>query len=161
MKEFECPPYGFFSRTTKWTNDTKRINPCLRISKYNSLGKRSWHRDAQYTAVDLRSNYTLLIYLNKCSSQTIFKSVNQEQIQQGKLEKVLFNGKTAEEELQALEDYKIQSQNICVTPQKGMAIIFDQRLLHCATPCQTDKWILRTDLVCSPTSPMNTFCFVW
>ena len=148
-------PYGFFSHLYKWDNDTKRINPCLRISKYNIGGHQDWHRDAQYTCLEQRSNYTLLIYLSSSETgDTVFLDVDESYVQQHNLHRALFSGNTMQKEMQLLHDFKVPTKTYTVKPKAGTAVIFSQRLIHRSRESHVDKWILRTDLVASPTQQL-------
>lgn len=128
-------PYGFDK--IEWRENSDGINPCFRISKYheNSNGF-NYHRDLQYTKSDnIKSNYTLLIFLNN-QTEGGFEIL----IPQGDHYPV---GMTIKEEM---EKYKFES--IHIKPKRGMAIIFDQRLIHRSKPNTEEKYILRTDLLC-------------
>jgi Sec-independent protein translocase protein TatA len=132
-------PYGFFSSNIKWNKNGNFINQCLRINKYVDSKECKWHRDAQYTSSPLvKSNYTILIYLNDD-----FK--DGETILRIPLEEIIHDGITIKEELIRLTKYK----DITIKPTKGMAIIFDQRLLHKGNSVVGTKYILRSDLVCT------------
>jgi len=134
-------PYGFKNTTIDWNRNGKNINPCIRINKYKRGGDFSFHRDSSFTnSVLVKSNYTLLIYLNDDyigGRTTIRVPISDEKEYE-------HNGLTIKEELNLLktyEDYKI-------IPKKGKAVIFDQSLLHCGEHViKGTKYILRTDLL--------------
>jgi|LakMenE18May11ns_1017448.scaffolds.fasta_scaffold9848588_2 hypothetical protein len=134
-------PYGFKNTTIDWNRNGNNINPCIRINKYKRGGDFAFHRDSSFTnSVLVKSNYTLLIYLNDdyIGGKTTIRvptSIEKE---------YEHNGLTTKEELNLLktyEDYKI-------IPKKGKAVIFDQSLLHCGEHViKGTKYILRTDLL--------------
>jgi len=132
-------PYGFGSDRIEWYKNTDKINECLRIHKYESSKGFEWHRDAQYTESSIvRSNYTLLIYLNDNfkNGETVFCANNN----------VVHNGLSVSEEL------KFGNTNLLsIKPEIGMAVVFDQRLLHMAKSVIGTKYVLRTDLLCHGT----------
>lgn len=134
-------PFGFFSNGHKWSPNTQKLNECLRIHKYNkdSVGF-GWHRDAQYTRSDIvKSNYTLIVYLNDTKGgETEFISPKNS---------FLHCGYTVEQEMQNIKDNG-GFDAITIHPCKGMAVIFDQRLLHKGKKCFDTKYILRTDMLC-------------
>ena len=133
-------PFGFNLKNYKWGKNTNNINPCLRFNKYsNNSNGFGWHRDAQYTQnEDIRSNYTMVVYLtNNSDGATHFISPKNSFVNRGY---------TVHQEMNILE--QIGFDTIKINPKKGMVIIFDQRLLHKADPCANPKYILRTDLLC-------------
>ncbi|HLX52819.1 MAG TPA: 2OG-Fe(II) oxygenase, partial [Aquella sp.] len=134
----EIIPYGFHVDNYKWSN-ARQINKCLRINKYspNSLGF-GWHRDAQYTeSENIRSTYTLLIYLTDNTDGHIKFVVPETQF--------THSGLTVKEEIDFLEENGFNSLKIL--PKCGMAVIFDQSVLHKAMSSSEKKYVLRTDLI--------------
>ena len=135
--EEKVKPYGFFVDQYKWSNIIG-INECLRISKYNSNSNGfGYHRDAQYTHNNIRFVYTILVYLSDCTDdgQLEFISPNTNYVH---------CGYTMDQELDLVnKSYETHS----LVPKKGMAVIFDQRLIHRAHPCKNTKYALRTDLL--------------
>ena len=131
-------PYGFFSDQYKWS-DIIGINECLRINKYiTGSNGFDYHRDAQYTYNNVRSVYSIIVYLSNCDTGDVeFIVPNNYYIN---------NGKNMDEEMKLI---KKSFETCVIKPKKGMAIIFDQRIIHRAYP-YTDlnpKYVLRTDLL--------------
>lgn len=134
-------PYGFHTDEYHWVRNDGEINPCLRINKYPATSTGfGWHRDAQYTqTTDFRSNYTLVVYLSDHDDGAIhFISPKN---------KFTHQGYTVQQEMDLIEAGG-GFDTLKITPKKGMAVVFDQRLLHMAEPCSKTKYILRTDLLC-------------
>lgn len=130
LNKEKIKPYGFFTNHYEWS-DINGVNQCLRISKYNNSNGFNYHRDAQYTANDTRSVYSLVIYLSNTEGDIAFVTTTNSH-----------DGKTIDEEI------KYMDKSITIKPKKGTALIFDQRLIHKAHPC-TEKYVLRTDLLVS------------
>lgn len=136
-------PYGFDDLTWDKKN-TSMINPCFRITKFTKNGF-PWHRDAQFTQGTIRSNYTLIVYLNQDkyetqSSGTVFLE-----------SKGPFNGVTINGELKFNKDVP----TITIERKRGKAVIFDQRLIHCGKISGSDKYVLRTELLVEGTPTMS------
>lgn len=135
-KHKRVEPYGFDH--VIWNKNSNNINPCFRINKYEpkSFGF-NYHRDLQYTEdANMKSNYSLVIFLNdqnKGDLELLIPSLNHNSY-----------GLTISEELN-----KFNFEYITIKPRKGLAVIFDQRLIHIAKPNLETKYILRTDLLCS------------
>lgn len=131
-------PYGLNADKYKWNDNNGKINPCLRFNKYPDGSKGfGWHRDAQYTQNNnIRSNYTIVIYLTENEGGNIHFIAPKK--------KFIHNGLTTKEEMKNLKS----GHALEISPQKGMAVIFDQRLLHKADSCEDEKYVLRTDLLC-------------
>lgn len=131
-------PYGFHSDIIQWDDNTDYINNCFRINKYSDNQGFYAHRDAQYTKNEsIKSNYTLLVYLNDDFSdgETVFYVPLSEYIN---------NGYLVREELK-----KFPFVQVPFKPCKGMAVIFDQRLIHKGSNVGSgNKYVLRTDLIC-------------
>lgn len=136
-QEEKIRPYGFFSDQYVWS-DIMGINECLRVSKYHPGSKGfGYHRDAQYTSNNIRSAYTILIYLSDSNND-------------GQLEFVAPNNIYPHEGLTMSEEMKLigtNCENYQIVPKKGMAVIFDQRLIHRALGCKNAKYVIRTDLL--------------
>ena len=134
-------PYGL--ENLEWNKNTDQINSCLRIHKYDKSSGFKLHRDAQYVETNnIKSNYTVLIYLNDTDDgETILKIATRECPAQDLI------SKTVEEEISIIDE--IYCEDIVIKPKKGTMVIFDQTLIHCANPVVTTKYILRTDLLCS------------
>jgi hypothetical protein len=131
-------PYGFYSEKSKCKPNSIDINPCIRFNKYDKNSKGfGWHRDAQYTQNHkIRSNYTLVVYLTDNDDGAInFIAPKYDFIHEGH---------TVEEEMNSIKKFR----KLKINPKQGMALIFDQRLLHKADPCINPKYVLRTDLLC-------------
>lgn len=132
-------PYGFHSDTIQWSYNTEQINNCFRINKYEKDQGFYPHRDAQYTESSTRkSNYTMLIYLNDDfeDGETEFFIPLKDYINTGYL---------INEELRKFPFIKAPFK-----PRKGMAIIFDQRLIHKGKNVLSGtKYVLRTDMICN------------
>lgn len=130
-------PYGF-THNIEWYENTSDINECIRIGKHKNGFK--WHRDAQYTKSPLlRSNYTILIYLNDCTGgETIFRIPK---IQPKHI------GITIADEIEHMNNTGFKT--ISIKPEKGKIVLFDQRLIHCSRSSTDEKYVLRTDLLCS------------
>lgn len=136
-------PYGFKSNLVTWNKSNIKINPVIRVNKYENNDDFKYHRDASFTSSHLvKSNYTLCIYLNDNfeGGKTEFK-INSS--------KLIHSGITVDEELKFLESDPNNILSISITPKKGMAIIFDQRLLHSGLTVFDTKYVLRTDLICT------------
>lgn len=141
-------PYGFHSTDRgAWSNKDIILNPCIRANKYSSGGFIPWHRDAQYTSgvSCLKSNYTLLVFLNDCSSgSTKFRLVND-----SGLRNKLYSGLSVAEELAMINSCGVTTRDIEIQPKQGTAVIFDQKILHCSSPLESgSKYTLRTDILC-------------
>ena len=148
-------PYGFFTGSQEWLPNDGSLNPCLRINKYqpNSSGF-GWHRDSSYTqSTACRSNYTIVIYLNNLDCTFCNPNCGTTSFCYGDLPKNVA-GLTVKEEMELMENYK----EISIKPKKGMAVIFDQRLLHKANSCCCLKYVLRTDMLCFA-KPLHTLTF--
>lgn len=137
IQDANIVPYGFSTYNMKVP---QAINPCLRFNKYKrNDGRIGWHRDAQFTGPDtqdnkhVRSNMTLLLYLNDSLSVTRFYT---------KLDTNVTPGMTIEQETQNLDP----TCYFDVVNRAGTVVLFDQRLLHCSTPTNTTKYVLRTDV---------------
>ncbi len=116
-----------------WAHDIK-LNPCVRINKYVDSGF-DYHRDASYTeSIGVKSNCTLIIYLNDDyeSGETTFVATD-----------TVHDGKSIEEELH----YSIDS--LSIVPKVGTAVIFDQRLIHKGGIAHGTKYVLRCDIMCT------------
>lgn len=126
-------PTGFDTYNIDW-KQTSNVNDIIRINKYN--GKSfDYHRDAPFTQSDLlRSNYTVLIYLNDdfTEGETILNINN-----------VYHDGLTVEQELKNQSDSKI----IKIIPKKGRCVIFPHGILHKSEKTKGIKYVLRTDLI--------------
>lgn len=129
-------PYGFFVDQYRWSN-VIGINECLRVSRYKSGSKGfDWHRDAQYTHKTIRSVFSLVVYLSDC-------------IDGGEIEFMVpknnycHSGYRMSEEIKLIKKYTSER----IIPKKGMAIIFDQRLIHKAHATLDTKYVLRTDIL--------------
>lgn len=131
-------PRGFVENVD-WSPNTAMINTCIRINKYCNT-ELAPHRDASLTVgTCLRSNYTILIYLNDdfegAETEFIIKNNNL----------LTSNGLTIKEELQLIQDdaiiYKIK-------PKAGTCVIFDHGIIHKSNPLIGTKYVLRTDLLC-------------
>jgi len=135
----KCTPVGFCG-DVEWYPQTKRINPCLRLSKYVDSKGFEPHRDGQFTSAQhIRSNRSIVLFLNDTEDDS------------GALEFIVPKkqydhlGETIPEELKRVGMDNFRTYQ--VVPQKGMAVIFDQRLIHRVLPVKGSKYILRTDLV--------------
>jgi hypothetical protein len=131
-------PYGF-NRDIVWKKNDCNINGTFRINKYTNSEGTEYHRDAQFTeAKNIKSNYTVLIYLNDSykSGETIFLKGT---------EKYQFNGMSIKEEIKKIGRKK---ETIKIIPEIGKCIIFDQRLLHKSNSIKGEKYVLRTELIC-------------
>jgi hypothetical protein len=130
-------PYGFVSNYN-WFKNNGTINKCIRINRYNNSKGFDWHRDGQYTSdSNIRSNYTLLIYLNDSEGTLSFKHPYRE---------IIGNGYTIDEEMDILNNR--EHETYTMKCKKGMAVIFDQRIIHKASKVTDTKYVLRTDLLC-------------
>ncbi len=138
-KKLQSTPYGFGSNYIKWNKLEPLINKCYRINKYTNNQEFKFHRDAQYTQSDnVKSSHTLLIYLNDDfdGGNTVFRISKKEYIN---------IGYTISEELDVIGNDYI---DIVIKPEKGMALLFDQRLLHAGQILNNGtKYVLRTDLI--------------
>lgn len=134
LNKNKIDPYGFFVDQYKWS-DIIGINECLRISKYKKSSTGfNWHRDAQYTNQSIRSVYSIVIYLSDSSD----------------LEFIAPNNYYSHDGYTIVQEMKLISkpfESYTVTPKRGMAIVFDQRLIHKAHPCTKDKYLVRTDIL--------------
>lgn len=138
-------PIGFNTNGINWKKNGKRINECLRITKYENLNQFDWHRDSPYTNSELsRSNYTMIIYLNDDfeGGETSFKVPTN---------KINHNGLTIDEEQKLMKDV-IETT---IKPKKGTLLIFPQCLMHKGNQVIGTKYILRSDLVCVGTPKQN------
>lgn len=138
-------PYGFNSANILWNkNESNKINKCIRVNKYINSGF-DYHRDAQLTVTPLiKSNYTMIIYLNDNyeNGETIFnynENINDD--------KIIHNGITITQELELTTNNK----QTTIIPKKGMCIIFEQGILHKGNTTNGTKYVLRTDLICTGT----------
>lgn len=142
----DIKPYGFYNPKSEWHNiknshESNIVNDCFRINKYdeNSEGF-NWHRDSPYVkSIDTRSNYTIVVYLNDPVDED-----------DGAVEfylpdnDIINMGETIKKEMKMHGDnYKTKKINI----KKGMALVFDQRLIHRALPTKSQKYVIRTDLL--------------
>jgi hypothetical protein len=135
-------PYGFYPSNVQWDPKDIGINKCYRINKYVDSGF-SWHRDAQYTMTDLvRSNYTLLVYLNDDFTNGETEFILSDDI--------VHDGITVQNELEQTFMDK-SHRRLTIIPKKGMAVLFPQCLLHRGNTCDGTKYVFRTDLVCKGT----------
>ena len=135
----QVQPYGFCSASTAWFKNNGTVNECVRVGKHGRGFE--WHRDAQYTKSPLlRSNYTLVVFLNDATGRTVFR------VPSGSLP---HSGQTIREELDMVE--ALGFADFAVEPRAGRALVFDQRLLHCSEPSGAEKYVLRTDLLCAGT----------
>jgi len=136
-------PYGF-APPTKW-HPHMSLNPCLRFTRF---------RDAQFTTSSqyCRSTFTLLVYLNDSSSETEF--LLSDPVTSSGQADLVYCGLTVDEELAHLGT---SGRRIHIRPEKGKAVLFDQRLLHKSTPLSDDspKWVLRADVLLMG-SPIET-----
>ena len=135
-------PTGFKSSHINWSHNNATINPCIRINKYVNSQGFPFHRDSSFTSSTLvKSNYTLIIYLNDDykNGETIFR-VPDNQYEH--------SGHTIQEELNIIGN---NHKEHTITPKKGMAIIFDQSIIHMGNNIQNTKYILRSDLICKGT----------
>ena len=126
-------PTGFDTYNINW-KQTSNVNDCIRINKYTkkSFG---YHRDAPFTQSNLlRSNYTVLIYLNDnfTGGETVLN-----------INKVYHDGLTVEQELNNQSESKL----IQITPKKGRCVIFPHGILHKSEEVEGVKYVLRTDLI--------------
>jgi hypothetical protein len=132
-------PSGFRSDCIEWEKNYGNINSCIRINKYINSDGFIFHRDSPFTnSYIVKSNYTIIIYLdnNYTHGETIFRIPDNE---------YEHNGYTIEEELDIIgKKYK----ECIIVPKKGMALIFDQRLIHMGNNVIGTKHVLRSDLIC-------------
>lgn len=138
-------PIGFNTNGINWKRNGRRINECLRITKYENLNQFDWHRDSPYTNSELsRSNYTMIIYLNDDfkGGETMFKVSSN---------KFVHNGLTIKEEQKLMKDVL----ETTIKPKKGTLLIFPQCLMHKGNQVIGTKYILRSDLVCVGTPKQN------
>lgn len=148
MSKTKLTPYGFNADKYEWDTNEYTVNRCFRINKYNDRQEFRFHRDAQYTGADnIRSAMTLIVYLNDdfTGGETIFRIPRK---------KYINNGYTIKEELELIgEEY----DDVVIQPSRGMAVLFDQRLLHCGTKNTSlaPKYILRTDIIFNGTVPKS------
>lgn len=141
----KAEPYGFGNGTIDWNYGEIKINPCFRSNKYVNNSK-SWHRDAQYTESSLvRSNYSIIIFLNDDYEGGEFCILNKQCD--------FYDGRTIEEEMDRYDD--LENSIIRIKPQKGMAIIINQRLIHSSNIVFGTKYILRSDLIVTGKSNGN------
>ena len=92
-------PSGFSSNIT-WQKNTDDINTCLRINKYENTNF-GYHRDASLTlGNNVRSNYSLIIYLNDNfeGGETKFM------VQHNNENNFIHNGLTIKSELDLIKD---------------------------------------------------------
>lgn len=134
------PPYGFHAY--EW-HDHMTTNPCLRINRYSKGDLFGWHLDSQYIGgPNIRSGYSILVYLSDSDAMTTFaqKPLNDPDDLMSIL-KASTDG--------AIDNFIEKVGTFSVTPQKGMAVIFSQSLLHRAERVESDalRYVLRTDLV--------------
>ena len=139
-------PYGFNSYNINWLkNKSSDINPCIRINKYINSGF-DYHRDAQLTVSELvKSNYTLLIYLNDDFDDGYTKFIINSDLNQQNQQ--INSTYTVNNEVKQI--LKSKHQIFRIKPKRGRAIIFDQRLIHMGELNIGTKYILRTDLIVS------------
>ena len=133
-------PSGFSSNIT-WQKNTDDINTCLRINKYENTNF-GYHRDASLTlGNNVRSNYSLIIYLNDNfeGGETKFM------VQHNNENNFIHNGLTIKSELDLIKD---NHTIFSIKPIKGMAVIFDHRILHQSNTMVGTKYVLRTELLC-------------
>lgn len=146
-KKLQSKPYGFFSNYITWNGLESNINKCYRINKYEVNQEFKFHRDAQYTqSMNVKSSHTLLIYLNDDfeGGDTIFRIPTKTFIN---------SGYSINKELEVIGNDYI---DITIKPEKGMGILFDQRLLHAGTKIISGtKYVLRTDLIRTGIIPEN------
>jgi hypothetical protein len=138
-------PQGFYSNGVNWKKNGRRINPCLRITRYENLNQFNWHRDSPYTNSELsKSNYTVIIYLNDDfeGGQTVFKVSSNN---------IHHTGLTIKEEEKLMKNVR----ETTIIPKKGTILIFPQCLMHMGSQVIGTKYILRTDLVCVGTKRNN------
>jgi len=122
-------PYGLQPR--EWHTDTITVNPCLRINRYGQNGKFEWHRDSQYIGgPHMRSGYTILVYLTDVGQTEFFSN-------------------QAPAEISTADQVRKSSGNFTINAKKGMAVVFNQQMLHRGVPVSGDrqKYVLRSDLV--------------
>jgi hypothetical protein len=142
-------PYGFNAEKYNWDTNDYTVNRCFRINKYNNKQEFRFHRDAQYTGADnIRSAMTLIVYLNDdfTGGETIFRIPKK---------KYINNGYTVKDELELIGS---EYDDVIIQPSCGMAILFDQRILHCGAKNTSSniKYILRTDIIFNGTIPKST-----
>jgi hypothetical protein len=131
-------PYGFGNQSLTWAPVDGEINPCFRFNYYCDSSGFDWHRDAQYTRdFDCRSSYSIVIYLNEGFSggETVFMLPNSAPTP---------SGLSMPEELALIGD---SYREITVKPRTGLAVIFDQRLIHRGNALTGEKFLVRTDLL--------------
>ncbi len=146
-------PYGFFDAPGPAWSLSGKLNPCLRVTKYNVGGKFSWHRDSQFTGSALsKSSHTLMIYLNddfEGGDTTILVPTKSP----SDLEEAYVPTSDIDAEVAGLAGHV---EEVVIRPKKGMVVLFDQRLIHSGQPVtQGSKYILRSDLLAATdaTSP--------
>lgn len=131
-------PCGFKSSCVEWAHNNGAINPCIRINKYVDSKGFPFHRDSPFvSSLIVKSNYTLIIYLNDNydNGETIFR------VPDNKYEHI---GYTIQEELNIIGN---RYKEHVIKPKKGMAIIFDQSIIHMGNSIQNTKYVLRSDLI--------------
>lgn len=131
-------PIGFNSSGINWKRNCRRINECLRITRYENLNQFDWHKDSPYTNSELsRSNYTLIIYLNDDfkGGETIFMT---------QTNTIIHNGLTIKEEQKIMKNVL----ETTIKSRKGTLLIFPQCLMHKGNRVIGTKNILRSDLIC-------------
>lgn len=116
---------------------TPRCNPCVRLHHYQpGASAFGWHRDAAYVqSQDVRSNYTLLVYLTDDDGGTEFRE------SQGP-----FDGRRIDQEI-------FLSDSVMIRSVKGMAVVFDQRLVHRGIVNQKGRSVMRLDVMAFATVP--------
>ncbi|UJR22021.1 hypothetical protein I4U23_025088 [Adineta vaga] len=141
-------PLGF-NVHGKW--QMSRVNPAMRLNKYDENEYFAPHKDAQYApSGDERSLLSLLIYLtdNYDEGETKFY------FPKTQLSVIDMKGLTIKEEIQAYGGLQNGYECIALKPKKGYAILFTHNLLHEAiSPKKTSdskmmqRFVLRSDLL--------------
>jgi predicted 2-oxoglutarate/Fe(II)-dependent dioxygenase YbiX len=100
------------------------LNERLRFYRYDEGQKFDWHRDGYYESPSgKRSFLTFMIYLNDGSDggETLFTK---------------------------LGGLYLSEDDLSVKPRRGMALLFDHRILHTgSTVTRGRKYVLRTDVM--------------
>ncbi len=158
-------PFGFFSRDVDNWLPTPTLNNCFRVSTYapGSVGFQ-WHRDAPFTSLTAPddddgsadaprpglsrvegSTHSVVVCLqNTCAGddgETVFSVQRDQEFR--RVPEAASGLSVAEE----LADWP-GMDTVHVKLQAGDALLFDQRLVHCATPVRDGtKVVTRTDVV--------------
>jgi hypothetical protein len=150
VQSFEMVPYGF-ETNGKWM--PKNINECMRISKYESGSKGFvYHYDSQYCKdIGTKSIMSVIIYLNDdfVGGNTIFRDYRPKDIDKNSYQ---FSANLIKElpvdlEIKLNGGIKNYSKHT-LKPKKGMMVLFNHDILHCADELKTgNKYLLRTDII--------------